>query len=263
MKIDRMLDLTGKVAIVTGGTGWLGASISEALLELCAQVYAPNRGVSHDFAVDIAERFNIQFHNIKCDVTDKGDLEAFIKNIIHEQGSIDILVNNSTTWSTKSNFLDATWDGLKESLESNVVSQLYLTKLVFEQMMKQGSGGSIINIASMYSRVSPDFSMYRGVGGNAIEYGAAKAAIVQSTKYVASLGGQHNIRVNSVSPGPFSRPGAFTGKEWFREELEKRTMLHRIGHPQELMGVIAFLASDLSTYVTGVDIPVDGGWTSL
>jgi len=171
-------------------------------------------------------------------------------------------VNNSYKWPKIVNFAGTTWDEMSLIVESGLVSQLYITKHVFEAMLKRKLGGSIINVSSMYAKVSPDVSMYRGVGGNAIEYGATKAALIQATKYLAMLGGKDNIRVNSISPGPFPRPGAFDGKEWFRDELEKRTMLKRVGNASEIGGVVAFLASDMSSYITGADIPIDGGWTA-
>ena len=115
----------------------------------------------------------------------------------------------------------------------------------------------------MYGVVSPDFRIYRESGmGNAAHYGATKAALIQMTRYLAVKGGPLNIRVNAISPGPFSRPGTFeNGKEWFREELVNKVPLKRIGENWELKGVIALLASDLGTYITGQNICVDGGWT--
>ena len=114
----------------------------------------------------------------------------------------------------------------------------------------------------MYGIVSPNFQIYRDSGmGNAAEYGATKAALIQITKYLAVKGAPKNIRVNAISPGPFSKPGSFDGKEWFKQELINKMPLNRIGENWELKGTVVFLASNLSTYVTGQNISVDGGWT--
>ena len=249
------MNLDGKHAVVTGGQGWLGHAMTAALVELGASVTVISRGKSDIFGEDAHDDGHISV--IAADVTDREDIENFVTYL----GYVDILVNNMCAWPKQHDFLKTTWDDIEESFSNNLIGQLYLTKEIAAQHMP--NGGSIINVTSMYGKVSPDPKMYRGTGGNALEYGASKAALLQSTKWLAAHLGHRNIRCNSISPGPFSRPGSLNGKEWFEEELNNRTMLGRVACPEELKGAVALLATDLGSYITGEDIAVDGGWTAF
>lgn len=257
------MKLKGKVALVTGGTGFLGSMMCEALHEEGARVIAVSRGKSAQF-IEKSELDNLLI--VKRDLSDEVGVNSLIDLLADRHDKIDVLVNNSHEWSLEADFMKTSWEVLERTLTSGLVSQLYLTKRVMQEFMMAADmpGASIINVGSMYGRVAPDHRIYRESGrGNAIEYGACKAGLIQATKYIASIGGKYGIRCNSISPGPFPRPGTFdNGFEWFQKELSDRTMLGRVGKPQELKGVITFLASDMSSYVTGVDIPVDGGWTA-
>jgi gluconate 5-dehydrogenase len=261
MLIKNMMDLTGRIAVVTGGTGFLGSQMCEALCELGATVYGISRGESQNFAESLMGCEH--FIHLIGDVSRPADVNSIIETVIKRSDKIDILVNNAYTWPKVTNFMQASWEDMSKTLESGLVAQLYLTRRVIESMIMNG-GGNIINVSSMYGKVAPDHKIYRESGrGNAIEYGASKAALAQATRYIASIGGRNNIRCNSISPGPFPRPGTFSnGFNWFKDELSNRTMLCRPGQPQEIKGAIAFLASDLSSYVTGADIAIDGGWTA-
>jgi len=127
--------------------------------------------------------------------------------------------------------------------------------------MKQ-TGGSIINIASMYGMVSPDPAIYGESKFNSpANYGAGKAAVIQFTKFCAVHLAKYKIRVNAVSPGPFPSPSVQMNKTFISKLVEK-VPLKRIGHPSELNGVIVLLCSEASSYITGQNISVDGGWTS-
>ena len=246
---------TGKVAVVSGGTGWLGSAISEALAEAGFEVFTLSRGKSGNF---------LPIHpNIRSIEVDLSSEQGCKDALVSVDRSVDVLVNNSYSWPQKVHFQDQTWEDISSTLQNGFVSPLVLSRCVMTEMMQRGSGGSIINISSMYGHVSPDLRIYGNSGmGNAIEYGASKAAILQATRYLAVLGGPHKIRVNSISPGPFSRPGSLDGKEWFKENLEEKVPLARIGQPHELKGAVILLATDLGSYITGTDIKVDGGWTS-
>ncbi len=261
MKYNDLTNLKGLNAVVTGGTGYLGNSICEVLLEAGATVVAVSRGESPNFNEEIFKSSN--FKTYKYDLSSKEGVNQFFNAIDEEYNTLDILVNNSYTWPQKVHFLDQDWDDFKKTINIGLISQIYLTKLVFKKMINKNNGGSIINISSMYGKVSPDFAIYRDSGmGNAIDYGITKAGMLQFTKYLASIGGKYNIRSNSISPGPFPRPGALDGKEWFEDELNKKNMLCRVGKPEELKGAVLLLSSELGSYITGEDIAVDGGWTA-
>ena len=260
MKIQEMMNLEGQNALVTGGPGYLGSFMCSALIDLGANVIAVSRGESPTFIDDLENNQNLKvFIN---DLSTQNGIDQVLSEIKEYCGVVDILINNSYTWPKIVNYFDQDWDDFKDTFNSGIISQIYLTKFIFNEMVKKKKG-IIINISSMYGKVSPNFSIYKKSGmGNAIDYGITKAGMIQFTKYLASLGGQHNVRCNSISPGPFPRPGALDGKEWFEEELNNSTMLKRVGKGEELKGLIAFLATDLSSYVTGTDIAVDGGWTA-
>ena len=252
---ETLSRLDGKLAVVTGGSGWLGQSICDVFVELGADVVSVGRSRCHVQSVrSVTFDMSLDAFNTHIDET--------LTDCLHGHASVDILVNNMCSWPTNHDFMTTDITALRSTFDNNVITQLMFTQAIVRTMIETGTGGSIINIASMYGSVAPQQRMYRGQGGNALAYGAAKAAMIQSTKYLASLLGCHGIRVNSVSPGPFPRPGAFDGKQWFEEELQTRTMLGRCATPDELKGVVALLASDLGSYITGADIPVDGGWTA-
>lgn len=259
--LNEMMSLNGKLAVVTGGRGWLGSAISDTLLELGAHVISVSRGKSCVF--DVTNFTNLREYVIDLDdqaklETSVAELMKFIKTTYAMQPSV--LINNMCVWPTELDFAKTSLTQMTGSITSNIIPQLYLTQQVTNAMIE---GGSVINVASMYAKVAPDPKMYRGVGGNALEYGAAKAALSQATRYLAASLGPRKIRVNSISPGPFSRPGSLDDKEWFRQELNNRTMLGRVAQRDEVKGVIALLATDLGSYITGEDIAVDGGWTKL
>lgn len=256
--IEELMSLHGKTSVVTGGAGHLGLEISKSLLELGSSVLVLGRDPAK--AEPLREAFGPRVEFRSIDLNDKASVQALEQTLPEH---VDVLVNNALTWPRIVRFEELDWDQATATLVSGVTSPLYLSKLVFDRMRESGRGGAIINNASMYGMVAPDFRIYRDSGmSNAIDYNAAKAAIIQATRYLAVKGAAFGIRVNAFSPGPFSPPGAFDGgKEWFHEELVKKMPLGRIGQKWEIKGVIAFLATDLSTYVTGQNIPVDGGWT--
>jgi NAD(P)-dependent dehydrogenase (short-subunit alcohol dehydrogenase family) len=255
--VQDLMRLDGKMSVVTGGGGHLGLEISRSLLELGSSVVVIGRDPAKIGPLQAGYPGRVEF--MGADLNER-DAVLGLKAALPTR--IDVLVNNAVTWPSVASFHLVQWEDVNATLTSGVTSPIMLSKIVFDRMREQG-GGVIINNASMYGIVSPDFRIYRDSGmSNAIQYNAAKAAMIQVTKYLAVIGAPHGIRVNAFSPGPFSHPGAFAGKEWFREELEAMMPLARIGQKWEIKGVIAFLATDLSTYVTGQNIPVDGGWTT-
>lgn len=257
--LKKLTDLRGKSAIVTGGSGWLGSAITSALVELGAHVIVVSRGDSHDFIeYDNSTRL---ITRVIADLTCSESIETFFKDPQIIMLAPNILVNNMCSWPTEINFNSQTASVMSSQLTENIVPHALMMQHFVNRLASDIQSGSIINIASMYAHVAPDQTMYRGVGGQSAMYGAAKAAMVQMTRHLAALWGRNGIRVNSISPGPFSKPGSFNDRPWFENELKQRTVLHRIGAPEELKGVIALLATDAGSYITGVDIPVDGGWT--
>lgn len=260
--IKDLISLKGKTSIVTGGAGHIGSSISEALAELGSDIIiiGKRKDVGLNFAAELSKTFNIKASFEQVDLNSKESIDSFFEK---KYDTVDILVNNAFTWPSIVKLEDTTWEDFEYTLRSGITSPFYITKKIIDVMRKMDSG-NIINIASMYGMVSPNFKIYHEQPnmGNALAYNAAKASIIQMTKYLAAYCAKLNIRVNCISPGPFPKPGTFAGgKEWFETELKEMNPLHKLGEPWHLKGVIALLASDLGAYITGQNISVDGGWT--
>lgn len=261
-KISELMSLKDKISIVTGGSGHLGSAISETLAELGSDIIVLGRDVEkgQKFVEKISNQYNINATFKNVDLNQKDTIDLFMDEI----DNIDVLVNNAFTWPTIPNIEETDWTDFEETLTIGITSPFYLTKKVIEKM-KKNAGGNILNVGSMYGMVSPNFKIYRDQPkmGNALAYNAAKAAIIQMTKYLAVYCAKWGIRVNVISPGSFPRPGTFSnGKEWFEEELKSMIPLRKLGEPWHLKGSVALLTTDLGEYITGQNILIDGGWTS-
>jgi NAD(P)-dependent dehydrogenase (short-subunit alcohol dehydrogenase family) len=253
----NLFDLRGKIAVVSGGYGYLGRDMCLALAVHGADVFALGRS-AEKFAEAFAGAPGVRF--IQGDVADSTAMQTAFASIARDAGGIDVLVNNAfySRGNQPLGLADADWAyGIDGSLNS-----VYRCIRDVVPYFKQRGGGRIVNIASMYGMVSPDFAAYRDAPQftNPPHYGAAKAGVIQLTRYFAKYLGPDNIRVNAISPGPF--PAAAVQKDaGFIGELNRRTALGRVGEPRELGGALVFLCSDASSFVTGHNLVVDGGWT--
>ena len=200
------------------------------------------------------------------DVTDEAAVRKQVEQIAEKHGRLNVLVNNANAGRTGT-IKSATREDFEQAYKVNVVAafQLLQTSLpLLKESAKGNKGGaSVINIASMYGRVSPDPSIYGMSGANSPPYyGAAKAGLIQLTRYAACHLAADHIRVNSISPGPFPSTQHLEPDRGFQERLNSKNPMRRTGDPRELQGPLLFLASDASSYVTGIDLAVDGGWTA-
>ena len=260
-KIADLISLKNTTSLITGGSGHLGSAMSETLAELGSDIIIVGQDIEkgEKFTKSLESEFKINASFYQVNLNSSKSIESFVNNL---DVPIRVLINNAFTWPSTLKIENTTWDDFQNTLTSGITSPFYLTKLLSETM--KNSGGSIINVGSMYGMVSPNFKIYHKQEkmGNALSYNATKAAIIQMTKYFAVHYAKWNIRVNCISPGPFPRPGTFSGdKKWFEDELKDMNPLHKLGEPWELKGCIALLASDLGSYMTGQNISVDGGWT--
>ena len=253
-----------KTVVVTGPTGHLGSAIVIRLLR-CFNVIGISRTAS-SLKLDSSNDIDMQGKYIPIDqdlsVTPCDVLASLIENCIPNDGSYLVgLVNNAFT-SYPSSALSVDKKTVYASAESFIGIHLRLSLAVAE-LLKLSYGGSIVNVASMYGRVSPRPSLYSSLHSvNPMLYGAFKAGFIQASRYLSSLLGPDKIRVNSVSYGAFPSSAVQSSDPDFIKRLANQTHLGRIGDPFEAAGVIAFLLSEESSYITGVDIPVDGGWTA-
>lgn len=260
----HLFSLKGKVAIVTGGYGHLGKAMVMALLAHEAHVVVAGRNKDKfSQAFREVESKNLHFHEL--DITKSESFVNCFSSVNEKFGSIDILVNNAHTarGNSQENMRDEDWNYTMEG----VVGSTHKSIREVIPYMKYQNAGKIINITSMYGMVSPDFeSLYQGDDcekyTNPPHYGAAKAAMIQLTKYYAVLLGKYNIHVNAVSPGPFPNPTIQAQNLNFVKRLQKKNPLNKIGYPEDISGAIVLLASKASNFMTGQTIQVDGGWTA-
>jgi NAD(P)-dependent dehydrogenase (short-subunit alcohol dehydrogenase family) len=257
------MSLKGKVAVVTGGAGWLGTPICETLAELGATVFIASRNTSgHDSAKDLIARLNpeAKIESVELDISKQESVSDCFANVIKQAGRIDVLINNAYSGEAAS-FDDTTLEQWQEVMDIGLTGYFLCIKEAAAHMQKARSG-NIINVASMYGMVSPDFRVYKDTPfSSSPAYGAAKAGVIQLTKYTACSLAAHNIRVNAVSFGPFPSEQV-CDHAVFNSRLVEKTPLGRTGSPWEVKGALAFLATDASSFVTGQNIVVDGGWTA-
>ncbi len=262
--MNKLFDLTGKVAVVTGGYGHLGTAMVIALEEFGATVIVAGR--SEEKFKDkfpVSESSNIHFRI--CDILESSSIFSLFEQVNAEFGSIDILINNATTLKGQNpeGMSDEDWSF---SLDAVLGSVHKAIREVIPYMRNQSSG-KIINISSMYGLVSPDFKLYDGQECekylNPPHYGAAKAAILQVSRYYASYLGKDNIHVNSVTPGPFPGNHVKEANPEFVSRLKAKNPLGKVGKPEDLCGVCILLSSAASDFITGQNFLVDGGWTII
>jgi len=259
---DNLFDLTGKVAVVTGGAGHLGSALSEILAAYGATVVIASRDGAK--CKNLANKLNIEYGGNHwwgiLDILDSDSVNYFFSSVIERFKKIDILINNASTGvaSQLENYTEEDW---LKGIDGNINAYYRCIRAALPHML-DAQTGNIINIASMYGMVSPNPEIYGDSGqNNPANYGASKAAIIQLSKYIACHYGSKGIRCNSISPGPFPKEVVQQNQE-FIKKLSEKTALGRIGKPEELKGVLLLLASDASSFITGQNIAVDGGWTA-
>lgn len=259
----ELFSLAGKVAIVTGGRGLYGSSISEGLCEMDATVVIASRNGAkcEEYAAQLRER-GYQAVGMSLDLSDDASIKALVQDVIDRYGKIDILVNNAVDRRNLTPLSDATREKLQDSMSTNLNGQILLSQAVLEHMIAAESG-SIINISSMRGIDCPHFPIYpEGWGDQPVNYTTEKWAMVGLTKYMAGRYGKHNIRVNCIAPGGFGpgRPGDPVWDGFFNNYLTN-CPLGRWANEDDIKGPVAFLASEAAGYVTGATLVMDGGWT--
>lgn len=258
-----LFDLRGQVVLLTGGYGHLGRAIAAGLLAHGAQVAVLGRHEA-SFAAAFAEVGPLPagagLHFVACDVADPASVQRAFAQSRERHGLPSVLINNA--YYGQGQQPDALSDAdFARSLDGSVGAAYRCLREVLPYLRERGAG-KIINVASMYGVVAPDFAAYDAHPQflNPPHYGAGKAAMIQLTKYFASYLGPENIQVNCVSPGAFPSDKVRADAE-FEGELRRRIPLERVGEPQDLAGAFVFLSAAASNFVTGHNLVVDGGWT--
>lgn len=257
--VRELLDLTGKVAVVTGGAGLYGRQIVEALAEAGARTFMASRNLDGlRIQADVFRSAGLKVEPLQYDQASEKSILNLLQQTVDMAGQVDILVNNSVLrcmddWSSPA-------ADFAKSMEVNATGLFLMTRAFGEHMARRGQG-SIINVGSIQGLVGPDYSLYEGLNldwGIDPDYFVHKGGLVQLTRFAASKLGPCGVRVNAIHPG-----GLLTNQNPdFVARYNARTFLGRMANDTDLKGVIVFLASDASNYITGTNIPVDGGYTA-
>ncbi len=266
-----LFSLKGEIAVVTGALGKLGPIWIETILEAGAKVFAldhPDVKISQNFK-NLQDRFDGQRLQLtSADVTDRESLEAGLKKCLDVFGVPSILVNNAGIDQPPGQpdigccLEDIPFELNREVFEVNALGLFLVTQVFGGQMVKAGKG-SIINIGSLYASVAPDSRFYDHIECDPPflkppAYGASKAAAVNLTRYLATLWAPCGVRVNALSPG-----GVLGEQDpEFKRKFCERVPLGRMAEASDLSGPLLFLASSASSYVTGIELVVDGGFTA-
>jgi 3-oxoacyl-[acyl-carrier protein] reductase len=267
------IDLTGRVALITGGSRGLGRADALALARAGADVAIADIQVESDEGAD-AERYGVLAqvaraqgmvytestveeirglgrgaHAVKCDVTDREQVDAAVAAVAAELGPVDILVNNAGTLDHVAQFHQQSPELWERDLRVNLTGAFNCTQAVWPAMREQG-WGRIVNMASVAGTLG---------GFGQASYSTTKAGLLGLTKTLALEGARHGITANAIVPGIIGTEAFSFGNSEMNERMVKRTAMRRPGEPDEIAHVIAFLCSDFASYVTGAEIPVTGG----
>ncbi len=274
MTIQEKFDLSGRVAVVTGGAGLLGAEFSRTLAEGGAAVAVVdlNAQAAQKVAGALCEA-GYQAQGYATDITDPAAVQALTASVIKDYGRLDILVNSaaldpkfdasaSAKGIAPGNFEDYPLEQWNAAMGVNLTGMFLVTQACVKPMLRQGKRGSIINICSTYGLNGPDQRIYikdgQRVAFKPVYYTVTKAGVLGFTKYLAAYYAGTEIRVNALTPG-----GVFNNhEEYFVRNYSAKTILGRMARKDEMNGALLFLASDASSYMTGNNLVVDGGWTA-
>ncbi|MCR5612970.1 SDR family oxidoreductase [Treponema sp.] len=257
--MKNYFDLTGQVAVVTGCSTGLGVQMAKALANQGAKIVAIARRKEMIEAVakEIADTYKVETLAVQCDITDTEKVNAAVDEVLKKFGRIDIVINNAGTGAVAP-AEDITDDQFNGELNVDLGGTFKVSRAVAKKAMIPAKYGRIINIASMY-----------GMVGNKVApcspYHAAKGGVVNLTRGLASEWGKYNINVNAICPGYFYSPltKETLDSDFFQQNAQTMIPLSRYGNEGELDTAAIFLASPASSYVTGVILPVDGGYTSM
>ncbi len=254
-------DFSGRTVLVAGGAGYLALPAAELIAKLGATLVLADINAERLAAAEVAIRAAgaPRVVTLPLDFGNEDSILSVVEAAAGVTGSLWGVVN-ATFGSTGKRFDDLTADDFDRASRLNLTGTFLLARAAAPHMR---DGGSMVLFASMYGVVAPNPANYPPpMAPNPIEYGAGKAGIVQMARYMAGHFGPRNIRVNAVAPGPFPHQATQDGSAAFMANLERSTMLGRIGRREELAGATAFLLSDAASYITGQCLNVDGGWTA-
>lgn len=262
-RLSKLMDMQGRCALITGAAGGLGGVMAGTLAEMGADLILVDRpGAAYAPEVSsLGQQYGVNLTLFECDLESQQDRSALLAQVQGSRDSLHVLVNNAgfvgTTglqgWVTE--FEQQSVETWRRALEVNLTAGFDLVKGLTPLLRNSGSG-SVINVASIYGMLGPDYSLYEGTAmGNPAAYAASKGGLIQLSRWLATTLAP-SIRVNTITPG-----GVFRNQpESFVERYKSRTPLGRMATEDDFRGAVAYLASDMSAYVTGQNLMVDGGW---
>jgi NAD(P)-dependent dehydrogenase (short-subunit alcohol dehydrogenase family) len=265
----ELFSLKDKTAVVTGALGLIGKEHCRALSEAGANVIAAD--IDADKCSEFATTLPTESIGISLDVTNPNSVKSLRDKVIQKFGHIDILVNNAAindmfedpkAASEQSKFENYPLELWQRSIDVNLTG-VFLCSQIIGTVMAVQKKGSIINVASTYGITAPDQSLYKKEDGTQSfykppAYSATKGAVIMFTKYLAAYWGSNGVRVNTLTPGGVEN----SQEEFFIQKYSAKTILGRMAKPSDYKGALIFLASDASSYMTGANLVVDGGWTA-
>ena len=261
--LKTLMDMTGRRALITGGSGHLGCSMAETLAELGAALVLVDLDEDrlNALAARLRADFGVAVITLVCNLENEDARAGMIAKITGDGRGLDIIVNNAAFVGTSGlsgwvvPFEEQSLDTWRQAFEVNLTTAFHLSQ-AFLPLLRAKARGSIINIGSIYGELGPDWSLYEGTTmGNPAAYAASKGGLFQFTRWLATTIAP-DVRVNAISPGGLARgqPGSFVDK------YIARTPMRRMAVEDDFRGAVAYLASDASSYVTGHVLRVDGGW---
>lgn len=263
--LSQLMNMRGRRVLITGATGYLGRIMAETLAEVGADLILVDRPGSkfQDIERQLADAWEVKVISLPCDLENENDRDLMVASVKSDGLGINCLINNAAFvgsanlngWVTT--FEEQTLETWRRAFEVNLTAAFHLCQSFAPELMAS-TNSSVINISSIYGEIGPYWELYEGTAmGNPAAYSVSKGGLLQLTRWLATTLGPH-VRVNAISPGGIFRNQA----QVFVERYIAKTPLKRMANEDDFRGAIAFLASDLSNYVTGHNLVIDGGFTS-
>lgn len=261
--VRELMNLHGRVAVISGGAGHIGVALADALAECgaCTVILDVQQARCDAIAAAVRQTYGVETLGLEVDLANEAQVRTVCPRVIECFGHVDILVNCAAFvgssalqgWTTP--FLEQRSDTWRQALEVNLTAAFVLTQSCAVALTASGHG-AVINISSIYGMVGPDLRLYEGtIMGSPAAYAASKGGLLQLSRWLSTVLAP-SVRVNCISPGGVARQQP----EAFQVRYNARTPLQRMATEEDLKGAVVYLASDLSAYVTGQNLVVDGGW---
>ena len=258
--VQALFDLSGKTSLITGASGYLGQAMARALAEAGSRVVATSRNVerARNAANSLPDPGGVGHVGLVIDQMDDDSIQRGFAQAVEKTGRIDVLVNNGNQ-AVAADLADVTPDEFNRQL-ANATGYFLLARMLRDHTVAQKRPASVIMLGSMYGMVGSYPDAYAGVcPASPVGYHALKGGIIHMTRHLAVYWAGDGVRVNCLSPGPFPAP---TVSSTLVARLATKCPMRRMGLPHELKGAVVFLASEASSYMTGQNLVIDGGWTS-